>query len=143
MRNDDGMSVSRLQLDSELQAAERALEAATERRRIAEHALWEAVRSSGKPGKKQWRRQERVNTAREEMAEAEQTRLDAEALVVDLRKQVTHAQERETRLMAITDMLLARDEARRANGAHGSDMNGRDAHKPARQPSFLDRFRRR
>ena len=65
------MSVTKLQIDTELHAAERALEAATERRRTAEHDLWEAVRSSGKPGRK-WRRRERVDAARIKLAEAEE-----------------------------------------------------------------------
>ena len=143
MRNDDGMSVTKLQIDGELHAAERALDAATERRRTAEHALWEAVSSSGKSGKKQWRRIERVDAARAELAEAEQVLADTQALVVNLRKQLEHAQERETRLLAITDMLLAREEARRANGAHGPHKgNGGPWTTPSRRRSFLDRFRR-
>ena len=142
MRNDDGMSVTKLQIDAELHAAELAVEAATERRRTAEHALWEAVGSSGKSGKKQWRRIERVDAARAELAEAEQVLADIQALVADLRKQLEHAQERETRLLAITDMLIAREEARRANGAHGPHYgNGGPSPKPGRR-SFLDRFRR-
>ena len=143
MRNDDGMSVTKLQIDGELHAAEHALEAATERRRTAEHALWEAVSSSGKSGTKQWRRMERVDAARAELAEAEQVLADTQALVADLRKQLEHAQERETRLLAITDMLIAREEARRANGAHGPhNGNGGPSTKPGRRRSFLDRFRR-
>jgi len=131
------MSVSKLQIDEELQSAESALEAATERRRTAEHALWEAVSSSGKSGRK-WRRRERVDEARAELAEAEKALADTQALVVDLRKQLEHAQEREARLMAITDMLIAREEARRANGPNGNGGTNRTG----RRPSFLDRFRR-
>ena len=142
MRNDEGMSVTKLQIDGELHAAERALDAATERRRTAEHALWEAVSSSGKSGKKQWRRMERVDAARAELAEAEKDLANTQALVVDLRKQLEHAQERETRLLAITDMLIAREEARRANGAHGPhNSNGGPSVKPGRR-SLFDRFRR-
>ena len=142
MRNDDGMSVSKLQIDAELHAAERAVEGATERRRTAEHALWEAVRSSGKSKKKLWRRRERVDAARAELAEAEKVLAETQALVVDLRKQLEHAQERETRLLAITDMLIAREEARRATGTHGPhNGNGGSSSKPGRR-SFLDRFRR-
>jgi outer membrane PBP1 activator LpoA protein len=142
MRNDDGMSVSKLQIDAELHAAERALEGATERRRTAEQGLWEAVSSSGKSGKKLWRRRERVDAARAELAEAEQVLADSQALVVELRKQLEHAQERETRLLAITDMLIAREEARRANGAHGPhNGNGSPSTKPSRR-SLFDRFRR-
>jgi hypothetical protein len=142
LRNNNGMSVTKLQVDGELQAAERALEAATERRRVAEQGLWEAVSLSGKSGKKQWRRRGRVEAARAELAEAEQALADAQALVVDLRKRLDQAQERETRLLAITDMLIARDEARRANGAHGPhDGNGHASPKPGRR-SFFDRFRR-
>src|SRR5947207_3239540 len=117
------MSVTKLQIDTELHAAERALEAATERRRTAEHDLWEAVRSSGKPGRK-WRRRERVDAARIKLAEAETGLADAEAIVVGLRKQLEHAQERETRLLAITDMLIPREEGRRANGAAHAPGNG-------------------
>jgi outer membrane PBP1 activator LpoA protein len=143
MRNDDGMSVSKLQIDAELDAAESALEAAAERRRSAEHALWEAVSSSGKSRKKLWRRRERVDEARVALAEAEQVQADSQALVVELRKRLAHAQEREASLLAVTDMLIARDEARRANGAHGPhNGNGGPASKPARRLSFLDRFRR-
>jgi outer membrane PBP1 activator LpoA protein len=143
MRNDDGMSVPKLQIDGELHAAERAMEAATERRRTAEHALWEAVSSSGKSGKKQWRRIERVDAARADLAEAEQLLANTQALVADLREQLEHAQERETRLLAITDMLIAREEARRADGAHGPhNGNGAPSTKPGRRRSFLDRFRR-
>jgi len=136
------MSVTKLQIDTELHAAERALEAATERRRTAEHDLWEAVRSSGKPGRK-WRRRERVDAARIKLAEAEEALADAEAIVAGLRKQLEHAQERETRLLAITDMLLAREEARRGNGGHALQGNGTSpaAPTPGRR-SFLDRFRR-
>jgi chromosome segregation ATPase len=138
MRNHDDVSVSKLQIDSELHAAEAALEAATERRQVAEHALWEAVGASGKRATGQ----ELVDAARAELAEAEKARADAEALVADLRKRLSQAQERETRLYAITDMLMARDEARRADGAHGPhNGNGDSPAKPGRR-SFLDRFRR-
>ena len=137
------MSVSKLQIDAELHAAERTLEGAIERRRTAEQALWEAVSSSGKSGKKLWRRRERVDAARAELAEAEHALADSQAVVVDLRKQLEHAQERETRLLAITDMLIAREEARRADGAHGpQNGNGSPSPKPSRRRSFLDRFRR-
>lgn len=137
------MSVTKLQIDEELHAAEGALEAATERRRAAEHALWEAVSSSGKSGKKQWRRVGRVEAARAELAEAEQALTDAQALVVDLRRQLDHAQEREARLLAVTDMLIARDEARRAEGARAPhNGNGWASPKRARR-SFLDRLRGR
>jgi hypothetical protein len=62
--------------------------------------------------------------------------------VVDLRKQLEHAQERERRLLAITDMLIAREEARRANGAHSPhNGNGGPSTKPSRR-SLFDRFRR-
>ena len=62
--------------------------------------------------------------------------------MVDLRKQLEHAQERETRLLAITDMLIAREEARRGNGSHPpQNGNGGQSPKPGRR-SFLDRFRR-
>jgi len=125
MRNNDGMSVSKLQIDAELHAAERALEAATERRRTAEHALWQAVGLSGKKGAAK----EPVDAARAELAEAEKVLADTQALVVDLRKQLEHAQERERRLLAITDMLIAREEARRANGAHTAH-NGDPAPSP-------------
>jgi hypothetical protein len=135
----DGVSVSRLQIDDELHAAERALEAATERRHAAEQALWQAVSSSGKSGK-MWRRKERVDIARSELAEAEQALADAEALAVDLRKQLQYAQEREERLMAVTDMLLAREDARRADESHGK-VNGHPP-KAGLRRSLLDRFRR-
>jgi predicted nucleic acid-binding Zn-ribbon protein len=143
MRNDDGMSATKLQIDGELQAAEHALETAKERRRTAEHALWEAVSSSGKSRKKLWRRRERVDEARAALAEAEQVLADSQARVVDLRQQLEHAQQREASLLAVTDMLIARDQARRANGADGPhDGNGDSTHKPGRRLSFLDRFRR-
>lgn len=136
------MSVTKLHVDGELQAAERAVDAAAERRRAAEQGLWEAVSSSGKSGKKQWRRRGRVEAARAELAEAEKALADSQARVVDLRKELDRAQERETRLLAITDMLMARDEARRANGAHGPHSgNGGSSPKSGRR-SFLDRFRR-
>ena len=131
------MSVSRVQIDAELHTAERALEAATERRRAAEHALWEAV---GKSGKKNVPAQ-LVEDARAELAEAERVRVETEALVVSLRKQLQLAQERETRLLAITDMLLAREEARRAEAAQGKG-NGHPRPSPGGRRSFLDRFRR-
>jgi hypothetical protein len=139
MRNDEDMSVSRLQIDSELHAAEDALEAATERRRVAEHALWQAVGSSGKKAAGK----DLVDAARAELAEADGARVEAERLVADLRRRLAHAQEREASLMAVTDMLIARDEARRANGAHSSNGgNGGPSQKPGRR-SFFDRLRGR
>jgi hypothetical protein len=137
--NREGVSVSRLQIDDELHAAERALEAATEQRRAAEQALWQAVSSSGKSGK-MWRRKERVDIARSELAEAEQALADADALVVDLRKQLQYAQQREERLMAVTDMLLAREDARRSSESHDK-VNGHPP-KAGLGRSLLDRFRR-
>jgi len=137
MRNHDDMSVSKLQIDSELHAAELALEAATERRRVAEHALWEAVGASAQTSGK-----ELVDAARAERAEAEKARVEAEAVVADLRRRLAHAQERETSLLAVTDMLIARDEARRANGAH-SPHNGNGGSPKSGRRSFLDRLRGR
>lgn len=136
------MSVIKLEIDAELQAAERALESATERRRVAEQALWEAVRTSGNSSKKQWRRVARVDEARAELADAEQALTQTQALVAELRKRLAYAQEREARLLAVTETIIARDEARRANGTHGHGGNGGDPHKPGRRPSFFDRFRR-
>jgi outer membrane PBP1 activator LpoA protein len=139
MRNHDDMSVSKLQIDSELHAAERALEAATERRRVAEHALWQAVGASAKKATGK----ELVDAARAEQAEAEKARVEAEALVAELRRRLVHAQERETSLLAVTDMLMARDDARRANGAHSPhNGNGGSSPKPGRR-SLLDRLRGR
>ena len=139
MRNPDDMSVTKLQIDSELHAAEQALEAAIERRRLAEQELWKAVGSSGKKGAGS----AAVDAARAELADADGARIDAERLVGELRKRLAHAQEREASLLAVTDMLIARDEARRANGAHSSNGgNGGPSPKPARR-SFLDRLRGR
>ena len=133
------MSVSRVQIDAELHTAERALEAATERRRTAEHALWDAV---GKSEKKKLPHRV-IEEARADLAEAERVRVETEALVVSLRKQLQQAQERETRLLAITDMLLAREEARRANGSHEMlSAHPSAPPKPAGRRSLFDRFRR-
>src|SRR4029077_14449924 len=133
----------KLQINVELQAAEHALEAARERRRTAEHALWEAVSSSGKSRKKLWRRRERVDEARAALAEPEQVLADSQTLVVQLREQLEHAQQREESLLAVTDMLIAREEARRADEAHGGlNGNGRPSPKSGRRLPFLDRFRR-
>ena len=142
MRNDDGMSVSKLQIDAELHAAEIALETATERRRAAEQGLWEAVSSSGRSRKKLWRRRERVEEARAALAEAEKALADSQAVVVDLRQRLENAQQREARLLAVTDMTMARDEARRANGAH-SPHNGNGRSQKSGRRSFLDRLRGR
>src|SRR5947208_4212658 len=73
--NGDGMSVSRVQIDAELHTAERALEAATERRRAAEHELWEAVGKSGKKNVPP----ERIEEARAELAEADRVLAETEA----------------------------------------------------------------
>jgi hypothetical protein len=131
-RND--MSVGHGQLDADLQAAEHALEAAMERRSAAEHALWGAV---GKSSQKRGIR--RVAAAREEVAEADLVLKEAEALVTSLRQQELEAQAREARLLAITDMLIAGDEARRSEATnHGNgDGNGQ------KRRSLLDRLLRR
>jgi uncharacterized NAD(P)/FAD-binding protein YdhS len=103
------VSVSSVQLDAQLHAAERALEAATERHRAAEHALWAVVSRSGHDPVSA----EEVQTARAEVAEANRVHAEAEAFVADVRRRLNHAEERERRLLAVTDMLIARDDARR------------------------------
>jgi multidrug resistance efflux pump len=103
------VSVSSVQLDAELHAAERALEAATERHRAAEHALWGVVSRSGHDPVSA----EEVQAARAEVAEANRVHAEAEALVADLRGRHHQAEERERQLLAVTDMLIARDDARR------------------------------
>jgi hypothetical protein len=85
---------------------------ATERREAAERDLWAMVSRSGHDPVTS----EDVQAARSEVAEANRAHAEAEAFVADLRKRLHQAEERETRLMAVTDMLIARDEARRMDG---------------------------
>ncbi len=135
------MGVSRARIEAELQGAERALEEAVERRRAAESALWVSVSQSGRSEVAV----DELLATREAYAEAERERVDAEAFVADLREQLAEAREREGRLLAVTDMLLARDQARRhTNGssASPSDQIGGDQPKVAHR-SLLDRLRRR
>jgi hypothetical protein len=131
------MSVSRAHIDADLEAAEHALEAATERRQVAEHGLWQTVSRSGKKDFPT----ERVDEARAELAEAERVLGESERLVAELRRKQVYAKEREDRLLAITDMLMARDDARRGKGNGGGVDSPRP--KPARKRSFLDRLRGR
>jgi hypothetical protein len=110
------MSVSRVQIEVELHAAERALEAAAERRREAEQALWTIVRESGKNGIAR----DEAERRDAELAEAKHAQEEAQAFVVELRQKLRHAEDRENRLLAITDMLIAREEARRTVMLHAS-----------------------
>jgi hypothetical protein len=103
------VSVSSVQLDAELHAAKRALDAAIERHRAAEHALWAVVSRSGHDPVSA----EEVLAARAEVAEANRVQADAEALVAELGWRHDEAEERERRLLAVTDMVIARDEARK------------------------------
>jgi outer membrane PBP1 activator LpoA protein len=132
------MSVSRSQIEAELQAAEHALEEARERRKAARQILWGDVSRSSKDTTAA----KHVAEARRELADAEEQGLQAETLVRDLRKRLLHAQERETRLLAITDMLIAREEAQRADEAHAVHRSG---HGPKRNGhrSLIDRLRGR
>lgn len=96
------------QLDGELRAAERALEAATERRDRAENDLWALVRRSGRDDVSS----EEFVQARVDLAEAEGARKAAEAAIVDLRRRREQARQHELRLRTVIDVLIARDEAR-------------------------------
>jgi hypothetical protein len=117
MRLTEGVSVrvGKTQLDEELHEAERALDAATERRREAERDLWATVSRSGRAEVSS----EQVLQARADLAAADRARADADASLQGLRTRIREAQERELRLMAVTDMVMARDEARRQPGSNG------------------------
>lgn len=86
----------------------------------------------------------RVQDARRELDEAERVLAEAEAFLVDLQKRLQQAQLREVRLMAITDMLMARDKARRRN-AGDDNVDPTQGPQPASggRRSFLDRLLRR
>lgn len=129
------MSVKTTQLDDELHAAERALEAATERRREAERNLWAMVSRSGRADVSS----EQVLQARTDVADADRARSEAEALVRDLRTRLREAHEREQRLMAVTDMGIARDEARRHPGANGAGTSPVEK-APKKRRSLLGRL---
>jgi hypothetical protein len=137
VRNGVAMSVSRSQIEVELEAAERALEEAKQRRQAAAKVLWSDVSRSSKD----IAAAAHATEARRELADADEQRLAAESLVSDLRMRLQLAREREERLQAITDMLIARDQAKRADSAHSlqASPNGR---RPGDRRSFLDRFRR-
>jgi uncharacterized NAD(P)/FAD-binding protein YdhS len=128
------VSVSSVQLDAELHAAERALEAATERHRAAEHALWAMVSRSGRVDTSP----EQVHQARAELADADRAHAEAEGLVADFRKRLREAEEREQRLLAVTDMVIARDEARRNDALRPVGPG-----KPKPRRSLLQRLFRR
>lgn len=130
------MSVNTTQLDDELRAAERALEAATERRRAAERNLWATVSRSGRVEVSS----EQVVQARADLADADRARSEAEALAQGLRTRLREAHEREQRLMAVTDMGIARNEARRQPVANAGVRKAplEQAGKPRR--SLLDRL---
>jgi hypothetical protein len=138
MRNNDNMSVSRSQIEAELQAAEHALEESKKRRRAAEQNLWGDVSRSGKDAAAA----KHVAKARQELADAEEQILQADVMVRDLRIQLQHAQERETRLLAITDMLIAREEAQRADEAHAVHGSERGSKRNGHR-SLFDRLRGR
>lgn len=110
------VSVSLTQLNGELRAAERALEAATERRDTAEGDLWALVRRSG------WDQvsSEEVAQARAELAEADRARTEAEAAVVDVRRRLEAAEQHEVRLRTVADVLMARGEATRRTTLNGA-----------------------
>jgi arginine utilization protein RocB len=109
------VSVSKTQLADELHAAERALEAATERRRDAERDLWAMVSRSGRAEVSS----EQVLQARADLAAADRARAEVETQIQELRTRLREANERELRLMAVTDMVMARDQARHEPGANG------------------------
>jgi outer membrane protein TolC len=133
------VSVSRVQIEVELHSAERALEAARERRVAAEKVLWTSVSRSG--GGLATR--DEVDQARSEVAEANAELAVIEGILEDLRKKLDNAQHREERLLAVTDMLLARDESRRRSSGDEPPGPGHgDAAKQSMTRRLLDRLRR-
>jgi cation transport regulator ChaC len=134
------MSVSRVQIEVELHSAERALEAARERRETAERVLWSSVsRSSAVAGGA-----DAVQQARAEIADANRELAEVERVLAELRHKLDSAQHREERLLAITDMLIAREEAqRRVNGYTPVGMDSTGGTRRRSVPRrLLDRLRR-
>lgn len=135
------VTVSRTQIEDELRALERALEMATERQHVAEQALWRTISRSGHVAVPS----EQLEEVRREVTDADREQHEAEALVADLRSQLQEAQLRESRLLLITDMLMAGDKARRSNAAHEKLAVGPGPvrRKPGGWRSFLRWLRRR
>ena len=128
------MSVTLTQLDGELRAAERALEAATERRDRAENDLWALVRRSGRDNISS----DEVVQARADLAEADGARKAAEAAIVDLRQRREQARQHELRLRTVIDVLIARDEARRLPRGDGGELPTEET--PEKHGSWLGRL---
>ena len=131
--------MSRVQIEVELHTAERALEAARERRHAAERVLWSSVsRSGSEPASS-----DAVEHARAEVADANRELLEVERVLTDLRSKLESAQHREERLLAVTDMLMAREDARRLAGGYtpvGPGPTPSAKHSMTRR--LLDRLRR-
>jgi predicted nucleic acid-binding Zn-ribbon protein len=127
------MVPKRSHLEAQLHAAESALESARERRSTAEQALWDVVRRSRDGGPST----DETEAARRDYGDARRALVEADLAVKDLRDQLADLRERENRLMAVTDALIARDRSRSRADTRETDQRARS------RRSLLDLFRRR